>query len=333
MYKVISNEDIHRESWDKLIKQSATSSWFQSYNCYQFYKKLNFLDGFAIALVNNESLIALCCGYIISDGGLIKKFMSRRAIVPGGIMFDNNINNEEVELALKGIVDKLKNKAIYFELRNYFDYSAYKKTFEKIGLNYQPHLNFHLDSSNYDIAFKNLKPNKRRYVRLSLKEGAEWQITTDRNEINELYQILENLYKTKVKTPLFPVSFFQTLSEEKDSKIIVIKHNNKVIGGSVFVVSENKTIYEWFVCGEDRQIKNVYPSILATWAGIEYATNNQIPMFDFMGAGKPNIEYGVRDFKAEFGGQLVEHGRYIKVFNILLYKIGEFAVKIIRKNK
>jgi hypothetical protein len=35
----------------------------------------------------------------------------------------------------------------------------------------------------------------------------------------------------------------------------------------------------------------------------------------------------------EYGGQLVEHGRYIKILNPLLYKIGKLGLKIIAKLK
>ena len=331
MINIYKNDSINKQAWDRLLNESPTASWFQSYNCYQFYKKLDFLKPFAIAVADKDKILALVCGYVIADGGFVKRFMSRRAIVPGGVMIESTADKSVVNLLLKELKKHISNKAIYTEIRNFNDYTDFKDIFEETDFSYQPHLNFHLDSSDHDIAFKNLKQNKRRYVRLSTKEGAVWQLTTDKNEIEELYEILKDLYRTKVKTPLFPISFFYTLSAETDARIIVVKYKEKVVGGGVFVVLKNKCIYEWFVCGEDRHYKNVYPSILSTWGGIEYAANNNISLFDFMGAGKPNVEYGVRDFKAEFGGKLVEHGRFINISNKLLYRAGEMAVKVIRK--
>jgi hypothetical protein len=41
-----------------------------------------------------------------------------------------------------------------------------------------------------------------------------------------------------------------------------------------------------------------------------------------MGAGKLNNDYGVRKYKLQFGGDLVEHGRYTKVLSVVLYFIG-----------
>ena len=71
---------------------------------------------------------------------------------------------------------------------------------------------------------------------------------------------------------------------------------------------------------------------MATWAAIDYANKNMIERFDFMGAGKPNDGgYGVRDFKAKFGGELVEYGRFRYICNPFLYKIGILGVKILKR--
>lgn len=50
-----------------------------------------------------------------------------------------------------------------------------------------------------------------------------------------------------------------------------------------------------------------------------------------MGAGEPGVPYGVRDFKAEFGGQLVEHGRFIHICKPMLYRIGKLGVKFLKR--
>lgn len=70
---------------------------------------------------------------------------------------------------------------------------------------------------------------------------------------------------------------------------------------------------------------------MATYAAIEYANEHNIPLFDFMGAGKPREAYGVREFKARFGGELVEHGRFLCIRKALLYWIGKMGVKLLKK--
>ena len=96
-------------------------------------------------------------------------------------------------------------------------------------------------------------------------------------------------------------------------------------------VMDNRVIYELFVCGKDAMFKNKYPSVMATWAAMDYAANTGIALFDFMGAGKPNEEYGVREFKSKFGGKLVEYGRYRCVSKPFLFAVGKFGVKLMKK--
>jgi lipid II:glycine glycyltransferase (peptidoglycan interpeptide bridge formation enzyme) len=227
----------------------------------------------------------------------------------------------------------LRRKAIYLEIRNYNSYSQYKNAFNATGFSYQPHLNFHVSTPDVETALKNLSTTRRREIKLSIKSGAVWYETKNYNDIKTYYKILEDLYRTKVKTPLYPLEFFEKLADNTNGKIFIVKLNEKIIGGSVCVVLPDKTIYEWFVCGLDGQIKNVFPSTLATWAAIEYASTGRYICFDMMGAGKPGDEYGVRDFKSKFGGELVENGRFLSINNPLLFNIGKIAVNILRYKK
>jgi len=54
---------------------------------------------------------------------------------------------------------------------------------------------------------------------------------------------------------------------------------------------------------------------------------------DFMGAGKPETEYGVRKYKMGFGGELFEEGRFQKIMNPGLYKLGKFGISVLSKVK
>jgi lipid II:glycine glycyltransferase (peptidoglycan interpeptide bridge formation enzyme) len=79
----------------------------------------------------------------------------------------------------------------------------------------------------------------------------------------------------------------------------------------------------------DEEYKNLFPSVLATWAAIDYAVQNKIMTFDFMGVGVPNRDYGVREFKARFGGNLVNYGRFGKINNQFVYVVTEVGYNIL----
>ena len=114
---------------------------------------------------------------------------------------------------------------------------------------------------------------------------------------------------------------------------MLVKYEGKVISGMMCPILDGKAIYEWYVCGLDENFRECYPSVVATYAAIEYAKEHGLQLFDFMGAGKPDIPYGVRDFKMEFGGELVEYGRYVCVQKPILYKLGKLGIEILRYKK
>ena len=64
---------------------------------------------------------------------------------------------------------------------------------------------------------------------------------------------------------------------------------------------------------------------------MEWGAQHGYTTYDFGGAGKPDEEYGVRDFKAKFGGKLVHLGRYIYVHAPMRLKLSEFAYSLYRK--
>ena len=322
--------EIDQTQWQELVEQSPTASFFQTPECYELFSSFSFMKPFVFGVSENDKLVGILSGYTISDGNVIKRYLSRRAIVSGGALLAATISEDALKQVLTTARNSLKRKAIYLEIRNYNDYSKYRPAFEAAGFSYTPHLNFQVSTPDVESALKNLSTTRRREIKLSAKTGAVWSETTDPDDVKTYYTLLQDLYKTKVKTPLFPLEFFETLIQHSYGKLFIVKVNGKITGGSVCAVLPGRTIYEWFVCGLDGQMKNIYPSTVATWAAIEYAALNKYSCFDMMGAGKPDNGYGVRDFKSKFGGKLVENGRYLYQINPFLFKIGEIAVSVMR---
>ena len=321
--RIIEGINIDSVSWADLVKRSPVATWFQTREAFEFFESLSFMEAFAVAVESVGTLKGVIVGYIQKDGGKLKQFFSRRAIVIGGPLLADDVADEDLKALLRALKDKLKRKAIYIETRNFNDYSRWKEVFEESGFKYEPHLNFHVNTESKEIAQANIGKHRWRYIRVSLRDGAKLVETPTMEQIEKFYGILVELYKTKVKTPLFPIEFFEKLFEHDSAKFFLVEYEGEIVGGSVCTFLEGRSLYEWMKCGNEHFHKNIRPSSLATWLGIQYAAENGYPRYDFMGAGKPNEAYGVRDFKAEFGGKLVEHGRYVCVCTPLLYFAGK----------
>jgi serine/alanine adding enzyme len=325
-----NSKDINSKQWNTLLDTSPTSSFFQSKACYDAYVQLSFLDPFVFAVAEDERLVGLACGYLIADGGRVKSLFSRRAIIPGGLLLDENINNEAISALLKALQQGLSDKgAIYIELRNYNDFSQFRVAIAQAEFDYQSHSNIHVPTLDVPTAFSQLNESKQRQVKQTLKSGASCELSDDKEDLKVFYQMLIKLYRRRVKKPLFPYEFFDKLHQQSFTRFFVVKRADKVIGG-IFCVQSDKVVYEWFICGENNKAKKVYPSVLATWKAIEYAAGNGFEYFDFMGAGKKDEPYGVREFKSKFGGELVEQGRFLYICKPGLYKFSKSVLNVIK---
>ena len=75
----------------------------------------------------------------------------------------------------------------------------------------------------------------------------------------------------------------------------------------------NKSVFGWY--GGSVRMTGASPQTSLHWQEIAWACDQGFERFDFGGAGWPNVPYGVRDYKAKFGGELVCYGRYRKVYS------------------
>lgn len=337
--RISFDKDIDRTEWKRLVDTSATGTWFQTPEAYDFFaSQPDLFRPFAYGLENEGKLQGICVGYITVEKSTIKQFLTRRAIIVGGPCFADDSTDEDVATLMSSVRKELKKEAIYIECRNFNNFSRWKNAFEKAGFSYQPHLNFHVDTSSVEVVEANLGKSRKRDIKTSIRDGAVIIEHPTIEQVREYYAILENLYRTKVKTPLFPLSFFEALYAHPDGRFLLVglpkeDGSTEIIGGTVCLEYAGKCVYEWFVCGRDGEWKSIFPSSYATYAGIKYAAEHGCARFDMMGAGTPDEAYGVRDFKARFGGKEVEHGRFLCITKPLLYKIGVLGVKILKKIK
>ena len=321
---------IEAAAW-RALEVSETANWFQTREAYAFYSAVpGEMRPFCFAAEEDGRLVGVMQGYLTQAGNRLKQWFTRRAIIVGGPMLSDTISDAALEQLLLTARRQLSSQAIYIETRNFNDYSRWRPVFERCGFAYQPHLNFHVDTSSAEQMEALISKSRKRDIKTSLRDGATLVEQPTLEQVHAFYAILLQLYRTKVKTPLPSWRFFEMLYQQPHAQFLLVAFEGQIIGGTACVCLPGKAVYEWYVCGKDGRYEHIFPSSLATYSGMRYAADNGYPRFDMMGAGKPNETYGVRDFKARFGGKKVEHGRFLHVCKPLLYAIGVCGVKLLK---
>ncbi|MGM0498063.1 MAG: peptidoglycan bridge formation glycyltransferase FemA/FemB family protein [Bacteroidota bacterium] len=267
---------------------------------------------YIIAKDNKDNITGLALIVTHQASGFPLNFLTRRAVLYGAPLAENKDTQTEI---INKILQYVKSKHLFVQFR--VNMSKHEMLHSYRGVfNTQDYLNVLIHNEGKTKAWKALSRSKRWQIKKSKTNGAYIKLAESRKEIIAWYQILKHLYHYRIKKPVPPFQFFNALINSKSiknaSKLLVVKHNDKVIAGILLTLSGQTSVHEWYVCGQDETYKNlnIYPSVMATWAGIEYMIENDFEYFDFMGAGRPHIPYGVREFKERFGGELIDVIRY-----------------------
>jgi len=332
--KIITEpKSIDPKVWNNFIYNHPNGNIFQSHAMYNFFMSIdNYFPVVLAAFDGKDNLKGILLAATIKESDGIKGSLSKRCIVwSGPLVLDDS--NTVLNLLLNTLNKFVGKKTIYTEIRNNFDNKNFTEKFISNGYRYVDHLNFIVSISTVEENKKKLSSSKRRQINKSLKNGAKIIMAENLEQVQGFYELLSNLYSIKVKKPLPSFNFFKQFYLCNNlGKYFLILYEDNIVGGIMCPIYKD-TIYEWYICGEDEKYKEIYPSVLATWAPIDYAANNGLEYLDFMGAGKPDEDYGVRKFKSQFGGELVNYGRFLKINKPVLYRLGKAGLKLYNKFK
>ncbi len=191
--------------------------------------------------------------------------------------------------------------------------------YEQFGFRIESHLNLIKPLPDLGEAWRSLSKCRRRQIRKATENGSLVRPAASLEEVGKFYLILEHLYMSRIHKKLPPLQafadFFTRAGKNGDGAILLVVAGEEVIGGMVCLIEPGKSLTEWYICGLDHEWRHHYPSVMATWGGISLACHLGLPEFNFLGLGKPEIPYGVRDFKLRFGGSTENYGRLVRVKN------------------
>ena len=318
----IVNDFTHMDvaALDSFVEKHPNGNFFQSGKALEFFRSVPKHQPVVIVALDNNEVIGSLLSVIIRDWSSIKGYFTRRCITWGGPLVKEG--KEEAILPIIREFDKvMATRAIYSELRNMFEMSAFSDALSSCGWNYEEHLNIVIDLTKSEKDLWNDVHSKRKNgIRKGEKEGTRVELVTNKVELGQTYEILRQVYR-RAKLPLPEFEFFETaydLLSPDYFKPFAALNDGKIIG-TTYAITFGDTIYDWYAGGRsdyyDKRPNDVMP-----WQVFLWGKKEGYRMFDFGGAGKPDVAYGVRDYKKKFGGQVVNYGRFEKIHKPLLYR-------------
>jgi len=224
-------------------------------------------------------------------------------------------------------------EALFTELRNLSDLSAIQPVLSECGFAYEEHLDYLIDlNCSPEQVLQSIGPRTRKHIRRALRKGSVIvEQVTNRNQIADWYDVVCKTYRA-ARVPLADRSLFEAAFDILQPRDMISFWLARI--GATYVAASAELVYKdviygWYG-GLDRAYAEDLPGELLTWHILEWGAGNGYRTYDFGGAGKPGEPYGVRDFKAKFGGRLVCFGRNTNIPSPRLLRLSERGYQVYR---
>ena len=307
---------------EKLIQSLPEQIYFQSILFFNACQATPLLTPYYYVASDGEKIVGFLLAFRQVQYRLFPlNFLSSRNIIWGGpLVLDDSA---QVYEGLYEIYRREQPIGIYTQVRNLFDQSKHQELMKQLGFQYEEHLNIIIDlSKSEQQLWQEVDSKRRNEIRRAIKEGTTVEVANERNSLEECYLILKEVYQ-RAKLPLPPLKHFESLwhynNERKGLKLFVAKFEGKIIG-CMMCLAYGDTLFDYYA-GAYSTYYQKYPNDLIPWEVFKWGKENNFTKFDFGGAGKPNVPYGVRDYKKKFGGTMVNYGRFEKIHFPILYRI------------
>ncbi len=324
------------DDWRSFVDQHPagnifhTPEMFEVFQCTKGFKP----ELWATLSADHQILVLFLPVHISIKNGLLRP-LTTRSIAFGSILCDQSIDTTEaLQVLLRTYQQESGHKSLFTELRNLSSITEFQPTLSQLHFNYEDHLDYLIPlNDSPEAIFSRIGKRTQKNIRRGIKHAnVAVEEVTNHSEINNCIKLLQNTYNL-AHVPLPDRSLFETAFDYLYPKGM-LRVTLATVGTSPAATSiellYKDTIYGWYG-GMDRSYSAYVPNELLMWHILEWGSENGYRVYDFGGAGKPDEKYGVRDFKAKFGGNLVCYGRNSWIPHPLLFHLSEIGYTVYRQ--
>lgn len=353
MYVEVS-ESADRKQWNSLVKSVPEGTISQT-TCWAEYMEENsgVMPLYLIAKNENNDIVGLLLllKSSMTTSGILYKLS--KFILPtyfwhyGPLIF----NKENEKLILTKFLEKINNLAIkdhcyvigevYPPIHGALSQEMIKENFIRSGFQATKGATFLVNlTQDESVLWANVKKTARKNVKRCEKQGVTVEQIESQSELKDYYELLVETRKRMgfALPPSYPNAImWKHLRNNNNVEVFMAKQNGRSIAG-LGIVLFNGVLTEIGVAQSDYSIENkIYANDIIKWEIIKWGYEMGHKIYDLGGVSvepRTEKEEGIYQFKAKWGGELVNFYKYSltmgkrrkNIINLLRYirnRIGE----------
>jgi CelD/BcsL family acetyltransferase involved in cellulose biosynthesis len=320
------------ELWEAFVQQHPKGTIFHTPAMYAVFQATRHYTPYFLAAINpHGEVIALLLAVRIQTLPDPLGWVSSRSIwYAEPLCTEDDLGLAALTALIRRHDQDMRHRVLFTEVRPIWPAGAEREALESCGYTYYAYLNFMLDLTRPpEQIFNGMIKSCRADIRRSKKRGL---IVDEQNTpvgVDLLYHFASLSYD-RSRVPLADRSLFDAalrLLPPGTARIFIAYYEGTPLAADI-ILYYKQLVYAWY--GGVQRVRGVAPVECLTWHGIEQGCRGGYTHYDFGGAGVPDEPYGPRDFKAKFGGELVNYGRYRKIYNPRKLALAEHAYELRR---
>lgn len=328
--------DLDERGWRSFVHDHPRGNVFHTPEMYRVYEQTHGHRPEIWAVVDDRSKVhALATPvHVMLRDGFLQRFTTRSVAYGSVLCGEGEEGRTALRMLLTAYDGAVKGRSLFTELRNLADMSDLQPVLQSCGYVYEDHLNFlvALDLPIEEIRGLIGRRTRKAIGRVLRRDDVSIAEVRDRQDLTIWYGILHQTYRN-ARIPLAHLSLFEAaldvLAPRGMARFLLVRVGGTPVGCSAELAYKD-TIYGWYG-GSDRTYGRYIPNDLLVWHILEWGARNGYRVYDFGGAGMPDEKYGVRDFKAKFGGQLVSFGRFTQVHAPFRLRLSTVGYQLLRR--
>jgi serine/alanine adding enzyme len=316
--------------WGEFVHAHPKGTVFQTPEMYECYLHSGGCPH-VIVVMENKNIVGILLSVLLKEKGRFKGYLSSRSIIIGGPIVLND-NKHIVEILLSEYDVYINGKVIYTQIRNLSEQLNNCDIYRNHGYIYKPHLNFIIKLDTEKNIWERIGKGRLKQIKKAQKNNLYVDVYQGDDITEELvaqgYRIIKDVY-SRANLPLTNIMLIQEANKQGLLVLFVVRNSQGEMLGCRFGLRFNNTMYGWYA-GSYVKYYKLFPNDILIWETLKWCCLNGYRTFDYGGAGNPNEAYGVRDFKSQMGGMLVNYGRFEKCHKQLIMCIAKIGYKVYR---
>ena len=331
-FAVVDTPD--RERWDRFVSEHPGGSIFHTPAMVDVFRGArNHRPAVLAALDGSGDILALLVAVRIQTLPGPLGLVSSRSIFYAEPLCRDDPRGVAALTSLLGRHDAaMRRRALFAEVRPLRGAGPERLALERAGYRHEEYLNYliHLRQPVEEL-WRRVQNRTREQIRQSERLGVRVEEASTREGMAAVYELLRASY-AHARVPMADGSLFARAFEILQPggllKTLVAYHQESPVAAAVSLLYK-RTAYLWYA-GTSRP-EGINPMACLYWRQIDWGREHGYELFDLGGAGWPDRPYGVRGFKAKFGGDLVNFGRYRKIYSPVKLALAEKVYELARR--